>query len=69
MSIEPEVEQVSSTETDTRALSSIVGEIRWWARDVFFAVGTAIMIVVFGAFLFGTARGGIRIVGAVQPLR
>ena len=47
MSIEPEVEQGSVTETDTRALSSVVREIRWWARDVFFAVGTAIMIVVF----------------------
>jgi signal peptidase I len=47
MSIEPEVEQVSVTEADSRALSSVVREIRWWARDVFFAVGTAILIVVF----------------------
>src|SRR5262245_3232280 len=47
MSTEPEVEQVSVTGTDSRALSSVVREIRWWARDVFFAVGTAVMIVVF----------------------
>src|SRR5262245_53116039 len=47
MSTEPEVEQVSAPETDSRALSSVVREIRWWARDVFFAVGTAILIVVF----------------------
>src|SRR6201987_5921391 len=47
MSIEPEVDPVSITETDSRALSSVVREIRWWARDVFFAVGTAILIVVF----------------------
>jgi signal peptidase I len=47
MSNESEVEQVSGTETDSRALSSVVREFRWWARDVFFAVGTAIMIVVF----------------------
>jgi len=47
MSTEPEVEPVSVTEADSRALSSVVREIRWWARDVFFAVGTAILIVVF----------------------
>jgi signal peptidase I len=47
MSIDSEVGQVSATETDSRALSSVVREIRWWARDVFFAVGTAILIVVF----------------------
>src|SRR5262245_47275257 len=47
MSTDPEVEQVSVNEADSRALSSVVREIRWWARDVFFAVGTAILIVVF----------------------
>lgn len=25
----------------------MIREVRWWARDVFFAVGTAILIVVF----------------------
>src|SRR5262245_28498694 len=56
MTTEPEVQQVSANETDTRTLSntaavppqsSVVGEIRGWARDVFFAIGTAILIVVF----------------------
>jgi signal peptidase I len=47
MTTEPEVEQVSSNETDTRTLSNVVGEIRGWARDVFFAIGTAVLIVVF----------------------
>jgi signal peptidase I len=45
--IEPEVEPVSNSETDSRSLSSVVGEIRTWARDVFFAIGTAVLIVVF----------------------
>jgi signal peptidase I len=44
---EPEIEAGSVNESDSRALSSVVREIRWWARDVFFAVGTAILIVVF----------------------
>src|SRR5438034_4139040 len=47
MTTEPEVEQVSTSETESRVLSNLVGEIRGWARDVFFAIGTAIMIVVF----------------------
>src|SRR5882672_6834274 len=47
MTTEPEVEQVSPSETESRTLSNVVGEIRGWARDVFFAIGTAIMIVVF----------------------
>src|SRR5215470_17141418 len=47
MTTEPEVEQVSPPETNNIAVSSLVGEIRGWARDVFFAIGTAIMIVVF----------------------
>ena len=47
MTTEPEAEQVSTSETETRVLSNLVGEIRGWARDVFFAIGTAIMIVVF----------------------
>ena len=45
--IEPEVEPVSKSEADSRALSSMIGEIRGWARDVFFAIGAAILIVVF----------------------
>src|SRR5580765_3346357 len=47
MSTEPEVEQVALSGADRRAAQSMVGEIRGWARDVFFAVGTAILIVVF----------------------
>src|SRR5438309_12012996 len=47
MTTEPEVEQVSEPETGSSTLSTVVGEIRGWARDVFFAIGTAIMIVVF----------------------
>jgi len=47
MTTEPEVEQVSGTETNSTTLSNVVGEIRGWACDVFFAIGTAIMIVVF----------------------
>src|SRR5438128_4097598 len=44
---ESEVQQASKSEAERQALSSVVGEIRGWARDVFFAVGTAILIVVF----------------------
>src|SRR5258707_10245590 len=47
MTTEPEGEPVSTPETNNIAASSLVGEIRGWARDVFFAIGTAIMIVVF----------------------
>src|SRR5438034_9714707 len=48
MSIEPEVEPVpAQPETPTKALPGVLSEIRWWVRDIFFAVGTAIMIVVF----------------------
>src|SRR5947207_14045175 len=61
MSTEPELAPVSSPEMDSRTLSAapnaaganapvipgVVGEIRGWARDVFFAIGTAILIVVF----------------------
>src|SRR5438270_14057275 len=48
MTTEPEVEQVSPPETNNIPMSaSVVGEIRSWARDVFFAIGTAILIVVF----------------------
>ena len=47
MTTDPEVQPVSANETETKALSSVVGEIRGWARDVFFAIGTAILIVVF----------------------
>ena len=47
MSTEPEVDPVSTPETGTKALPGVLSEIRWWVRDIFFAVGTAIMIVVF----------------------
>src|ERR1700752_1875213 len=47
MTTEPEVEQVSLPETNNIPATTIVGEIRGWARDVFFAIGTAILIVVF----------------------
>src|SRR5712671_4096022 len=61
MSTEPEGEQVSPPETasgtlpalpatavaNPSAVSGVLGEIRGWARDVFFAIGTAILIVVF----------------------
>jgi signal peptidase I len=47
MTPEQELEQASKIEADSRALPSVVGEIRGWARDVFFAIGTAILIVVF----------------------
>jgi signal peptidase I len=47
MTTDPEVQPVSTNETDAKAPSSVAGEIRGWARDVFFAIGTAILIVVF----------------------
>ena len=47
MSTEPEIAPVSAPETATKALPGVLSEIRWWVRDIFFAVGTAIMIVVF----------------------
>src|SRR5215510_6375002 len=47
MTPEPEVEETSKIEVDSRTLQSVVGEIRGWARAVFFAIGTAILIVVF----------------------
>jgi len=47
MSTEPEVDPVPTHGTETKALPGVFSEIRWWVRDIFFAVGTAIMIVVF----------------------
>jgi signal peptidase I len=47
MSTEPESAPVSAPETETKAPPGVLSEIRWWVRDIFFAVGTAIMIVVF----------------------
>src|SRR5256714_2471636 len=47
MTPQPELEQASKSESDSRSLSNVVGEIRNWARDVFFAIGTAVLIVVF----------------------
>ena len=43
MSTEPEI----PPETPTKALPGPLKVIRWWVRDIFFAVGAAIMIVVF----------------------
>src|SRR5437764_1361652 len=62
MTTEPDFQPVSPSETETTtllnpavaeappaapAVTGVVGEIRGWARDVFFAIGTAILIVVF----------------------
>jgi len=47
MSTEPEVDPVSTPETVTKALPGVLSEIRWWVRDIFFAVGAAIFIVIF----------------------
>jgi signal peptidase I len=47
MSTEREVDPVSKPETVTKALPGISSEMRWWVRDILFAVGTAIIIVVF----------------------
>lgn len=47
MSTEPEVDPVPPPGTETKALPGVLSEIRWWVRDIFFAVGVAIMIVVF----------------------
>src|SRR5215510_1180861 len=47
MSTEPESAPVSATETETKALPGVLSEIRWWVRDIFFVVGTAILIVIF----------------------
>jgi signal peptidase I len=47
MSTEPEKLPVPADETANRALPLVVNEIRGWIRDVFFVVGTAIMIVIF----------------------
>ena len=47
MPTEPEVDPVPTLGTETKAPPGVFSEIRWWVRDIFFAVGTAIMIVVF----------------------
>src|ERR1044072_5422110 len=47
MSIEPENLPVPPAETNTNKLPVVVGEIRGWIRDIFFVVGTAILIVIF----------------------
>src|SRR5262249_40347319 len=56
MTTEPELPQASTGEVESISLpsvsapspsSSVATEIRGWARDVFFAIGTAILIVVF----------------------
>jgi hypothetical protein len=47
MSTEPEKQPVPVDEINNKALPLVVSEIRGWIRDVFFVVGTAIMIVIF----------------------
>ena len=47
MSTDSEKLPVPADETSGRALPIVVSEIRGWIRDVFFVVGTAIMIVIF----------------------
>ena len=47
MSTEPELDPVPAAGAETKALPGVLSEIRWWVRDIFFAVGTAVMIVVF----------------------
>src|SRR5215471_2987526 len=48
MSIDSENLPVSPPEeTQNRALPAAVNPIRGWIRDIFFVVGTAIMIVIF----------------------
>jgi signal peptidase I len=47
MSTEPEAEKVPGPGAETEALPGVLSEIRWWVRDIFFAVGTAVLIVVF----------------------
>ena len=47
MTSEPDNTQVSPPETNNRSLPVVVSEIRGWIRDVFFVVGTAVMIVIF----------------------
>ena len=47
MSTEPERLPVPAIETSSKPLPPVASEIRGWIRDVFFVVGTAIMIVIF----------------------
>ena len=47
MSTEPEVEKAPGPGAEAQALPGMLSEIRWWVRDIFFAVGTAVLIVVF----------------------
>jgi signal peptidase I len=47
MTTEHDVEQVSAREAEGRKLPGVIREIRDWTRDVFFAIGTAVLIVVF----------------------
>jgi signal peptidase I len=47
MSTEPENLPVPADETLNKPVPLVVSEIRGWIRDVFFVVGTAILIVIF----------------------
>ena len=47
MSTEPELDPVSKPETENEPQPGVISVMRWWVRDIFFAIGTAVMIVVF----------------------
>ena len=47
MSTEPETEAAPGPGAETQTLPGVLSEIRWWVRDIFFAVGAAVLIVVF----------------------
>ena len=47
MSIEPENLPVPQEELRNKAMPVLVVDIRGWIRDIFFVVGTAILIVIF----------------------
>jgi signal peptidase I len=47
MSIEPENSPVPQEEIRNKAMPVLVVDIRGWIRDIFFVVGTAILIVIF----------------------
>ena len=47
MSIEPENLPVPQEELRSKPMPALVVDIRGWIRDIFFVVGTAILIVIF----------------------
>ena len=46
MTPESEVQETSKIEAESRTLQVMIGEIRGWARDVFFAIGTAVFLAL-----------------------